>query len=430
MPRAASVYTGLLVLLVIAASWLDSSWMLPWKADESEHPPESVENKHQRYHPDKPEQNKFVLTQQEFQNNVTEIFNDVSRRAPLCSREQIIKGKWVEEQLPKPPYITPTVHLRCYPREVYYKDGPWDTYKWLPNDVAQNRKCAFTNWDKKMFCSLMRGATVSIVGDSLSWEHYSSLIQLNGLTTHQGYQHQSRELQMNIAQSVCDGHTRVVYRRDDKLQNVTDAIESTFPTVLVLNRGAHYVNDTLLIQDIRHNLKEVKKWLKICDETYKMKCHFFWRTSVPGHPECGKYTRPVNDLAFMETRVANLSFYNERSINFHWYDYQHQNELVLKEIERAGIEYNIIDAYYLNMLRPDEHRAHQDDCLHNCYPGKMDVYNQLMLHFLRMSRSTSDVKTAERVAKKNKWRLSETTVYDPDATEAARKIRNFKEHGK
>jgi hypothetical protein len=161
-----------------------------------------------------------------------------------------------------------------------------------------------------------------------------------------------------------------------------------------------------------------------------MKCHFFWRTSVPGHPECGTFPKPVNDLALMEERVANLAFYNNRSINFHWYDYQHQNELVLKEIEKAGIEYNIIDAYYLNMLRPDEHRAHQDDCLHNCYPGKMDVYNQLMLHFLRMNRSKSDVKKAESVAKANHWPIDETTVYDPEATEAARKIRNFKEHGK
>ncbi|GAX12109.1 hypothetical protein FisN_15Lh198 [Fistulifera solaris] len=422
MPKAASGFIGLLVSVLLAASWFDASWIVPWNVKESEqHPLESVETKELRRHPILPEHQQFVLTNDKDPIKGT---ND-ERRKPLCTREQIIHGKWVEEQLPKPPYITPTVHLRCYPHEVYYKDGPWDTYKWSPND-----KCTLTRWDKETFCSLMRGATVAIVGDSLSWEHYSSLIQLNGLKTHQGYQHQSRELQMNIAQSVCKGRTRVVYRRDDKLQNVTEAIQSTFPTVLVLNRGAHYVNDTILLDDIRHNLQEVKQWLKDCDQKYHMKCHFFWRTSVPGHPECGTFPKPVNDLALMEERVANLAFYNNRSINFHWYDYQHQNELVLKEIEKAGIEYNIIDAYYLNMLRPDEHRAHQDDCLHNCYPGKMDVYNQLMLHFLRMNRSKSDVKKAESVAKANKWPIDETTVYDPEATEAARKIRNFKEHGK
>ena len=49
-----------------------------------------------------------------------------------------------------------------------------------------------------------------------------------------------------------------------------------------------------------------------------------------------------------------------------------------------------MDAYYLNVLRPDEHRAHQKDCLHNCYPGKMDVYNRLLLHYVRMRRSRYD----------------------------------------
>jgi hypothetical protein len=417
MPKAASGLIGLFVSVVLAASWFDASWILPWNSSK---PPESVETKELRVHPTLPEHHQFVLANEEYNGT------NIERRKPLCTREQIIHGKWVEEQLPKPPYITPTVHLRCYPHELYYKEGPWDTYRWSPHD----KQCTLTRWDQETFCSLMRGATVAIVGDSLSWEHYSSLIQLNGLKTHQGYQHQSRELQMNIAQSVCRGRTRVVYRRDDKLQNVTDAIASTFPTVLVLNRGAHYVNDTVLLDDIKHNLQEVQKWLHDCDQKYHMKCHFFWRTSVPGHPECGTFSKPVNDLALMEERVANLAFYNNRSINFHWYDYQHQNELVLKEMEKAGIEYNIIDAYYLNMLRPDEHRAHQDDCLHNCYPGKMDVYNQLMLHFLRMNRSKSDVKKAEKVAKANDWPVDETTVYDPEATEAARKIRNFKEHGK
>jgi hypothetical protein len=43
------------------------------------------------------------------------------------------------------------------------------------------------------------------------------------------------------------------------------------------------------------------------------------------------------------------------------------------------------------MLRPDEHRAHQTDCLHNCYPGKMDVYNHLLLHHLTMQRTVEDV---------------------------------------
>lgn len=344
---------------------------------------------------------------------------------PFCKREQIIQGKWVPEQLDRPPYVTPTVHLRCYPRDFYYKEDPWETWRWMPNneEISIEEGCVFTSWNRTAFCELMEGATISIVGDSLSWEHFSSLVQLNGQRTRQGYQHQSRELHMNIQQSVCNGRTRIVYRRDDKLRNLTDSIQSTFPNVLVLNRGAHYVNDTVHLEDIRHNLDEVRAWQRECRETYNMKCHFFWRTSVPGHPECGNFTEPVNDLALMEARVADLSFYNNRSINFHWYDYQPQNELVLKELEQAELDYQVIDAYYLNMLRPDEHRAHQGDCLHNCYPGKMDVYSQLMLQYLLMERTQEDVQRAREVAAEFEWPIDKTTIYDKEATEAARKIR-------
>ena len=80
-------------------------------------------------------------------------------------------------------------------------------------------------------------------------------------------------------------------------------------------------------------------------------------------------------------------------------DYQRQNNLIL-EILRQGLGddgFEILDAYYLNVLRPDEHRAHQGDCLHNCYPGKMDVYNQLLLHYLRAQRTADDVDYLKRL---------------------------------
>lgn len=106
--------------------------------------------------------------------------------------------------------------------------------------------------------------------------------------------------------------------------------------------------------------------------------------------------------------IADRSLYNNRTLGYHWFDYQHQNllveeflkkELVLKhspameqtqEVDHYN-ELQILDAYYLNVLRPDEHRAHQGDCLHNCYPGKMDVYSRLLLHYLLGQRTQQDI---------------------------------------
>jgi hypothetical protein len=84
----------------------------------------------------------------------------------------------------------------------------------------------------------------------------------------------------------------------------------------------------------------------------------------------------------MEALVANLSNYaSGKAQNFHWWDMKHQNNLMLDAFSKSGLAYEVIDAYGINILRPDLHRP--GDCLHSCYPGKMDVYNQLLLHFLK-----------------------------------------------
>jgi hypothetical protein len=343
-------------------------------------------------------------------------------RPDLCRRDEIIDGRWVPEHLDRPPYIPTVVHLRCYPRESFYSKGGWDTYRWVPkNSENEKDQCDFGKWRRETYCAVLKYATVMIVGDSLSWEHYASLVQLLGVHTHQGYQHMSRELRTNIGQAVCGGRSRVVYRRDDRLSQLHHALlenETSVPQVLVLNRGAHYDNDTVLLENVRENLAVVEKWQDRCDEL-GIKCHFFWRTTVPGHPGCWNDTTPENDKAAIEARIGNLSLYDEVKITYHWYDFQHQNELVEKELKSRGIRYRILDAYHLNVLRPDEHRAHQGDCLHSCYPGKMDVYSRLMLHYLRGDRTARDVEILGDVKKEKGWNINITTLYDKNATAEA-----------
>jgi hypothetical protein len=308
---------------------------------------------------------------------------------PLCSRAQVKDGRWIQLKLERPPYISKTSHLRCYPLE-YYQTTPWLSWDWSTFDES----CELSGWNGNKLCRLLRFATVSIIGDSLSWEMYSSLLQLLGQRVLQSSQHRSKIEKANHGQLACGGKTKFIWRNDAHLENITDSIMNDFPTVLILNRGAHFKNDTILMPGIRQSLQEVRDWLALCAER-GLKCHFFWRTTVPGHPGCGNFTEPVNDIEFLESRVADLQLYNNRSIYYRWYDYQHQNKLVLQELRDSGLEYQVIDAYELNMRRPDEHRAHQGDCLHSCYPGKMDVYNRLLLHYLNMVRSDEDVKRLE-----------------------------------
>eukprot|EP00977_Amphora_coffeiformis_P016045 scaffold4860_cov171-Amphora_coffeaeformis.AAC.7 len=367
---------------------------------------------------------------------------------PLCTREQIRNGTWVPTMLEEAPYVTQTTHLRCYPKE-HFQQKPFPSYKWEPTDSS----CDFSKFRYEMMCRLLVDATVMIVGDSLvsidrpsfggrklegsishtlfkfqSWEHYSSLVQLLGHPIHQGFQHQSLEFRKNIVQNLkCgkeDRNARLVYRRDDKLEELKNALVQDFPTVLVLNRGAHYTNDTVLLGNVYKNIEILNKyWWKPCEQ-HGLQCHFFWRTSVPGHPHCEQFTEPVNDRAAMEAWIANRSNYNEHTIQYHWYDYQRQNLLVEKVwLEKANFPVTILDAYDLNVLRPDEHRAHQGDCLHNCYPGKMDVYNQLMLHYVRKDRTMEAVQNQRLVAPHLARSNDKATVYDREGWMKARQER-------
>ena len=224
-----------------------------------------------------------------------------------------------------------------------------------------------------------------------------------GIHISQFSQHKSKEEQGNIVNYVCKSQTRIVYRRDDLLSNVSHAIfkENTFPQVIVMNRGAHYQNDSMLMSGMEKVVAELNEWKSHC-EIFSITCHLFWRTTVPGHPNCERnnFKEPVNDIHAMEALINDRSNYDNRTIKYHWFDYQHQNKMMIEMFTdqhnflpetATPFFHEIIDAYYLNVLRPDEHRVHQGDCLHNCYPGKMDVYNQLLLHFLKIQRRQNDI---------------------------------------
>jgi hypothetical protein len=340
----------------------------------------------------------------------------------LCERSQIADGQWVPKHVSGPPYLPPSNITRCGPTALHDPPKGWDTYRWVPNDSVARRTnrtaCHFTEWNRDVFCELAMYATVMVLGDSLSWESYASLVLLLGAnsTPHEGYQKMSRIRNVNVGHAVCGGRSRIVYRRDDYLLKVRHALfesESNIPQVLVLNRGAHYANDTDLMIGVRSALDVVEEWLDRCDQL-KIKCHFFWRTTVPGHHHCHTFKAPVNDLAAMEAHIANLSLYDVTARRWHWYDFQHQNLLVEAELkDRSHLPHRILDGYRINVLRPDHHTSR--DCLHSCYPGKMDLYPQLLLHYLRSDRSSADVQRLRSVVHEQRWNLNVTTVAVYDA---------------
>lgn len=93
-----------------------------------------------------------------------------------------------------------------------------------------------------------------------------------------------------------------------------------------------------------------------------------FRLSVPGHPNCQKYTQPLqNENEF------------ELSNEFRWDLVPSFNTYARSKFQESqNPNFKILDVYNMSILRPDGH-LHADDCLHYKVPGVPDWWNNLLM---------------------------------------------------
>lgn len=290
---------------------------------------------------------------------------------PLCSRHQVRNGTWHSIRLDSPPYIPPD-QLKCGSSDSYHQSY-YHSYQWRPHD----KSCDFTTWDSAYFCKLLNNQSLVFMGDSLSQEAMYAVGELLGLRTSADDFQESPIYNWSAA---CHGSVRLSFRRDDKLNpdKVAWELRDREPNVVVLNRGAHSTKDDRLLRELNQTLVHIHDWQQRCRKG-GVRCLLVWRTSVPGHPKCGKFHQPTTDRAFMERLVQNTP----RSRGYGWHEFQRQNLLIEQVLHDSMVHYEMLDAYDVNILRPDSHRDPGNDCLHNCLGSKLDVYAQLLLHLLR-----------------------------------------------
>lgn len=222
----------------------------------------------------------------------------------------------------------------------------------------------------------MTNRTVAIVGDSISFDHYLSLSHLLGVPRASPRAMKKTAL---LTSQVCGSTSLLLGKRDFHLTQLSGIIKDYFPDVLVLNRGAHYAPDDKLMEHIHTVLiGQLQAWQQQCKEQGK-DCLLVWRTSVPGHPNCTQYTKPSTSLQEMEELVRSAQI----SHAYKWDQFSAQNKLVVNYLRQhaTNLSYEIMDAYHVNILRPDFHRS--SDCLHTCLP-KDNTYSWLIHHILQV----------------------------------------------
>ena len=270
----------------------------------------------------------------------------------------------------------------------------FNTYEWMPHNSSSNRlglnlfgSCIFDPWNAREFCSVMQhmGMTsLAIVGDSLSWEHYSSLLMSLGLHSDPNDQFVSRRSGKSIIRMGCQDTLKLIYRRSDDLKLLPSVIQDENPQMFIVNKGSHPEHNEVYEAGWNQSINALEEHERNLAQLGLPSLVLF-RTTVPGHPLCASYTEPVNNITQMEAAIADKSLYSmKQMLQYRWWTFKAQNEIMSNLVTASRLRnYHIMDAYDINILRPDRHRP--PDCLHNCFPGKTEVYHQLMLHFLKVS---------------------------------------------
>lgn len=137
-------------------------------------------------------------------------------------------------------------------------------------------------------------------------------------------------------------------------------------SLLVLNRGAHYEEDTKLLQDLNATMQFVI--------TNHPHISIVWRNTPFGNRQYDKFV-----MAPPHQEPPNLP----PNAPYHYAYFKHQNQLVRKLIRTHFPTVLILDVFRPTVLRSDSHF----DALHLCIPGIMDTWLLLLYNaFLRIEQ--------------------------------------------
>ncbi|KAJ8599042.1 hypothetical protein CTAYLR_007695 [Chrysophaeum taylorii] len=242
----------------------------------------------------------------------------------------------------------------------------WVDWNWHPDDPA----CVVARSDIDV-CAALRNRSVLFVGDSTSFQQWESLSFRAGFQGQTGMQQREARPKPAI---VCGG-ARVAYIRNDLLTEMEGSADLRgcdfcWPfkyqlqnyDVLVFNRGIHVVDTLRLVDQTREFAKYILE-----SKRAKGRQLLFWRTTVPGHADCGEHPSDVNPKVYTPRPHHR----------YKWDVVQGQNVHVALESFGPHL-FHYIDAYYISNRRRDRHVS-KSDCLHYCLPGPPDDWNDHLL---------------------------------------------------
>ena len=302
-------------------------------------------------------------------------------------------GKWVAGDNDVRYDMTfPVPYLVSYGCEHYeLEKATVPTYKWVVENIPGRNFPPFpTQYSKQRLCSVLGGQRILLVGDSLQ-EHFYFYFGLIG--TQNMDLVSNAMIQHSVVTINCTEHDflpiELFFTRSDRLfidgvsyeeaTSYTNYVDHPFIhlvqehdiSLLLLNRGAHYVNDINFVR----NLDQLFQYLV---KTYENVSIVFRNTS-PGHPDCNDqlYSPPLSEPPDLEKNRGSHDF--DSAHRYHWSEFVHQNSLVQTLIAKQYPSIILLDIATPTILRADHHVG-GDDCLHYCCHSVVDHWLLLFIN--------------------------------------------------
>ena len=253
--------------------------------------------------------------------------------------------------------------------------------------------CELLPWNAELFCRSLRGRNILIVGDSLNQHWRAALLYLLGKkdciredlqsSTHGKFTaceeyYPENPIWINFGRNPLLSDTerlpnKTLGSKDDIVRHHYRWVPNISQYhILILNTGI-WIHDPLTMKKIYQ--PEYEQRLQATLNVIKKPQYngtIIWRTTPAGHPNCERYSEPLQqELPSEELKKAG---------GHRWEEMAARNQFSIKLWREAGA--HILDVSRLTNLMPLGH-LRAGDCLHYCRPSVVFVeWSRLLMNLL------------------------------------------------
>ncbi|KAK6913452.1 Trichome birefringence-like, N-terminal domain [Dillenia turbinata] len=345
----------------------------------------------------------------------------------------LFSGEWIwNPEGPSPYYTNETCYAIQYHQNCMRNgrpDSDFLKWKWKPYE------CELPDFDGIQFLEILRGKSLAFVGDSISRNHFQSLVCLLAKVEYPEDHSSSPNAQSRLLKYESYNFTMAVFWTPYLVKSVEETSNGTPTGIINLHLDEFDEEWTSQIWKFDYVIISAGQWFfrptKFHEQGHIVGCQFCSQQDIPHLTAFYSYQKAfqtafkaINTIEHYKgitfLRTFSVSHFedgawdkggnckrkrpfrrNETSLvdyNLSMYKSQMKEFRVAKRQGRKrGLLYRLMNTTQIMLLRPDGHpsvywQTKSDnrlgiDCVHWCLPGPIDTWNEFLLEMLKRKQS-------------------------------------------